>query len=303
MPVKHKKGQTLGTLIRKNMGAYVLALPFLILFTVFIVIPIIVTVLLSFFSYDLNGGFEFSGIENFQSLFSMGGEFSGAFLNSLLIFLAVGLGGFVLCFAAAWGIEFLNRKFADILTVLLFTVSLAGTAVSAVWLSGGLRSPLNSLLLGIGLSDVQADFLADERYALLCVILSGLWSSFGLGFLALRAGFRKIDREKADSARLEGVKNPLWILYYAEIPQLYPQILFASAIQISYAFTNSEILRILSGTSTEDFKAGGILTCIFGSSAELNTGAVCAANFILIAVMTAIYAVVRFVIGKFSKSV
>lgn len=285
------------------MGAYILALPFLVLFAAFVAIPLAITVVLSFFRYDLNGSFEFAGVENFQSLFSIGSEFPTALLNSVLIFLAVGIGGFVLCFAAAWGMEFLNKRLADILTVLLFAVSFSGTAVSAVWLSGGLRSPLNSLLLGMGLSDVQAEFLSDERYALLCVIISELWSTFGLGFLALRSGFRGIDREKADAARLEGVNNPLWTLYYAQIPSIYPQILFAAAVQISFAFTDSEVLRILSGTSAEDFKAYGILTCIFGNCSELDAGKVFAANFILIAAAAAVYAVVRAVVGRLSKSV
>ena len=299
--MSHKKKKTLGKHIEKNRAAYFLAAPFLLLFLAFVVVPLIMTIMLAFCSYDISGLPKFSGFENFQSLFSLGSKFPTALENSMLIFLAVGLGGFVLCFFAAWGLEFLPKKFADIISYTLFAMSFIGTIIAAVWLAGGLYSPLNSLLLSLKLSDVPADWLSDERYAFLCVVLSQLWTTFGLGFLALRSGFKSVPREKIYAAKLEGVKNPFWALYYAYIPQIFPQIAFAAAVQIAFAFTNSEILRILSGTAAEKFKVYGILTYIFENGAELDAGKACAANLILLLIMTAIYAVVRFAMKKLSE--
>lgn len=298
-----KKRGTTSMQIKKNKAAYLLAAPFLLLFSAFVVIPAAGVVILSFFSYDMSGFPEFAGLENFQSLFGTEGEFPSALGNSMLIFLAAGLGGFVLSFAAAWGMEFLPKKIADILTCILFSISFVGTITAAVWLAGGLRSPLNSLLLSLELSDVPADWLSDERYAMGCVIFSQLWTTFGLGFMVLRSGFRSVDREKIDAARLEGVKNPLWTLTFAQIPSIYPQIAFAAAVQTAFAFTNSEVIRILSGTSAEGFKAYGIMTYIFDYGSRLDAGKVCAANFILIALMTIIYAAARIAVNKLSKSV
>ncbi len=298
-----KKRNSAAKLIVKNKDAYFLAAPFFLLFFVFTVVPMIAAVVFSFFRYDLSGLPEFSGIDNFSSLFMLGGKFTSAAANSLLMFLAVGAGGFVLCFAAAWGLDLLPKKFADVITIILFAISLSGTAATAVWLSGGLLDPLNSFLVGAGFSDVPSEYLSDGRYAFLCVALSQLFTTFGIGFLSLRSGFRAVDREKADAAKIEGIKNPLWILVHSQIPSLYPQMLFAFAVQIPFAFTNGELLRILSGTPAEDLGTYSIMTFIFEQGAELDVGKVCCAEVILLLLMTLIYAAARIIVKKFSKDV
>lgn len=295
-----KKKHTTIKLIAKNKDAYILAAPFLLLFLAFTVIPAAMALVFSFFNRDMT---ELSGFDNFRALFDSDGVFLTALGNSALIFLAAGLGGLVLSLLIAWGFEFLNKKAADIFTAVLFVLSLTGTAVAAVWLSGGLRAPLNALLLSAGISDVPSDWLSDKDHTLLCVIISQLWTSFGLGFLALRSGFRVASRERVDAARLEGVKNPFWTLFHAQLPSVYPELGFAAVLQIPYAFTNSELLRILSGTSVEDFGAYGIITYIFEQGERLDAGKAFAANLVLIALMTAIYAGVRILISKLSKSV
>ncbi|MCH5204620.1 MAG: sugar ABC transporter permease [Oscillospiraceae bacterium] len=298
-----KKNKVTRKLIAKNRDAYILAAPFLLLFLAFTVVPTVLTVVMPFFSYDMVGFPKFSGLENFRLLFTVGDEFSFALTNTAIIFLAVGLGGFVLSFAAAWGLEHLNKRAADIFTAALFIISFVGTVTAAVWLSGGLRAPLNTLLLSMGLTAVPEDWLSNENSALWCVIFSQIWTNFGIGFLALRAGFRCIDPEKTDAARLEGVRNPLWTLFNAQIPSFYPHIAFAAAVQLSYSLTNSEILRILTGTSANDYGAYGIMTYILSRGSEFDAGRVYAANLILLGIMWAVYAVVRIIINSLSKSV
>ena len=301
--VSDKKVHATIKLMKKHRDAYLLAAPFLLLFVAFFVVPVLMIAVLSFFSYDLAGLPKFVWFENFRGLFMFNGRFSSAIANSMLIFAAVGLGGLALSVLAAWGIEYLKKTVADIITAALFIMSLVGTVTAAVWLSGGLRAPLNSLLLSMGLTGVPVDWLSDGRYALLCIIFSQLWTTFGVGFLSLRSGFRNADREKADAAKIEGVRNPFWILLCAQLPSVYPQLAFAAVIQISYSFTAGEIIRILTGTPADRFGAYGMLTYIFDYSATLDAGRVFAADLILITIITAVYAAARIVINRLCKSV
>lgn len=299
----NKNNHSLKKQIGKNKSAYFLAAPFLLLFIAFTVFPLLMMIVLAFCDYDIGGSTKFVLFANFGSIFSFGESFAESFANSMLIFLCVGLGGFALCFFTAWGLEFLPKKAADIFTVTLFTFAFSGTIIAAVWLAGGLRAPLNSLLLSTGQSNVPASWLSDKRYAMLCTILSQLCTTFGLGFLALRSGFKNIPREYTDAAKIEGAKNPFCSLFYAQIPSIIPNITFAAAIQIGYSFSNSEILRILSGTSAEAFEARGILTYVFGCGANLDIGKACAANLILFALMSVIYAAVRYGMKKLSGNI
>ncbi|MCH5208466.1 MAG: sugar ABC transporter permease [Oscillospiraceae bacterium] len=295
-----KKNKTVQAM-KKHRDAYLLAAPFLVLFLVFFIAPVVMTVVLSFFSYEMTGLPSFAGFDNFRDLFMFDGKFSQAMANSMLIFAAAGIGGLVLSVLAAWGLEYLNKRIADIITAMLFVMSITGTVTAAVWLSGGLRAPLNSLLLSAGLTDVPVDWLSDGRFALPCVIFSQLWTMFGLGFLALRRGFREADRERADAAKIEGVKNPFWTLIFAQLPSVWPHLAFAALIQISCSFTNSEVVRILTGTPAESFGAYGMLTYIFDRGERLDAGRVFAAGLIMIIIITAVYAAARIVINKLAK--
>lgn len=100
MKVKDKKAQpeTLATkrpfFTREDGKSYLLLLPYIILFTTFILVPVLMTVYLSFTYFDVINPAEFTGLLNYITLMTQDDVFAKfVFPNTFLYALVVGIGG------------------------------------------------------------------------------------------------------------------------------------------------------------------------------------------------------------------
>lgn len=221
----------------RDRVAYLFIAPFLISFTLFIALPVLMASLLSFTSFD---GFSFPtfiGFDNFIALITQDLIFMKyALPNTFKFALFVGPGGYLLCFAFAWLITRLPKKARDFYTLAFYTPSLAGgIALSVVWIatfSGDKVGYLNSLLLRYGLIDSPQLWLADPNYLMNIMILVSLWTSFSVGFLAMLAGLQTVNPELYEAGKIDGIKSSLQEVYYITIPSMKPQMLFSAVMTI-----------------------------------------------------------------------
>ena len=84
--------------MRKHRVHYLFMLPYLLLFSLFTILPVIVAVLLSFTSFNMLSAPEFIGVDNYFRLFLNDDIFIIALKNTLLFAVIVGPGGFLLSF-------------------------------------------------------------------------------------------------------------------------------------------------------------------------------------------------------------
>ena len=297
--MKKAKNKPLIRQIIKNKECYLMLLPFMLLFTVFTIIPVIMTVPMAFTDFDMVNS-EFVGFSNFYNLFLSDKIFIDSIKTTLIFALVTGPLSYVLCFLLAWMINELPPVLKTIFTLIFYAPSIAG--VYTMWqliFSGDAYGYLNSLLFNLGIITSPVQWMTDSRYILGVVIIVQLWISLGAGFLAMRAGFQNIDKSQYEAAAIEGIRTRWQELIYITIPSMAPQMLFAAVMQIVSSFAAGTVAQNLVGFPSTDYKAHTVMTHAFDYTwVRYEIGYSAAICMILFAVM---YIANRFVSRFFGK--
>lgn len=242
----------------------VLQLPFLLLFLTFIVLPVLAAVGLSFTNFNSIQTPRFVGFKNYTDLFTKDTVFmQHALPNTILFAIVVGIGGYVLSFLMAWSLAQVTKGIRTVLAVMLYSPSLTGAAMmGAVWtvlFSADKTGYLNALLLEWGVIQTPISFLTGEKTLMLIMMLVSLWSSMGIGFLAMMAGILNVNRELYEAAYIDGVTNRYQEIIYVTIPAARPQMLFGAVMAVVNTFQNGAIGVQLSGSNPTPGYAGQLL--------------------------------------------
>ncbi len=247
--------------IRKNKACYAMLAPFMILFILFTVIPVVMSIPIGFTDFNMVQKPEFVGLSNFRTLFLSDKVFMGSIRVTIVFALLTGPVSYVLCFLIAWLINGMPRRLRTIFTLIFYIPSLA--AVYTVWqliFSGDMNGYLNSFLIDLGIINAPVQWLTDGRYVLGVTVVVQLWISLGAGFLALRAGFQNIDPVLYEAGAIEGIRNKWQELIYIVIPSMTPQLMFAAVMQIVSSFTAGTVAQNLVGFPSTDYKAHTVMT-------------------------------------------
>lgn len=242
--------------MKKNGSCYGMIAPFMILFIVFTVIPVVMSLPIGFTDFDMVNPPEFVGLENFETLFLSDRTFIKSIRVTLIFALVTGPLSYVLCFFLAWLINEMPPKLRTVFTLIFYIPSMAN--VYTVWqliFSGDMNGYLNAVLIDLNIITAPVQWLTDGRYVLGASIVVQLWISLGAGFLVLSAGFRSIDRTQYEAGAIEGIRNRWQELVYITIPSMKPQMLFAAVMQIVSSFTAGAVVQSLAGFPSTDYKA------------------------------------------------
>lgn len=248
---------------------YVLLLPFLTLYMVFMIIPIISSVVLSFTDFNMVSMPNFTGVTNYIRMVTEDTVFMQALKNTLVFAVIIGPVGYILSFIVAWLINETGKGLRTILTLIVYSPALSGN-VYFIWqylFSSDSRGLLNNVMIRLGLISDPIAWLSDKKYMFaICVIVS-LWMSFGTGFLSFIAGLQSLDRSYYEAAAVDGLKNRWQELFYVTFPQMGPQLLFGAVMSISSAFAVGGVNAALTGNPSTDYATHTLLLHItdFGS--------------------------------------
>ena len=127
------------------------------------------------------------------------------------------------------------------------------TVLWKVIFSGDQTGLLNSWLMSLGIIDEPIIWLINADYVLPIVIVIGLWSSMGIGFLSMIAGILNSDESLYEAAAIDGVQNRFQEMIYITIPQMKPQMLFAAVMAIVNAFQNGAVSAMLVGNPSPGY--------------------------------------------------
>ena len=282
--------------MKKNGSAYILALPYFLLFLIFTGIPVVISLPVGFTNFNMVQFPQWVGLSNFYTLFLQDDVFLIAIQNTLVFAIITGPVSYIACFLLAWLINEMPGPLKTVFTYIFYAPTLAGN-IYATWqliFSGDTYGFLNSVLISLGLINGPQQWLTDARYILMCVIIVQMWMSLGAGFLSLRAGFQGIDKSGYEAGAIEGIKNRFQELLYITIPAMGPQLLFAAVMQITSSFTAGDIGRFLTAFPSTDYSAHTIMTHAFDyGSVRYEMGYACAICFLLFIVMILVNNVIR----------
>lgn len=222
-------------------SSYFFILPYAIIFTIFVVLLILISFLLSFTYYDTVNFPSFTGLTNYINLFTQDSDFMQyALPNTIKYALIIGPGGYLLSFTLAWILAQLPKRLRNILAIIIYSPSLTSSVLMSVgWrvlFSGDNRGYLNYVLLNLGLVNEPIQFLQNTGFIFAIMIFVGLWSSMGIGFLAMLSGILNIDREIYEAAYIDGLKSRFQEIIYITIPSMKPQMLFGAVMAVVGTF-------------------------------------------------------------------
>ena len=241
---------------------YLFVLPFLVLFTVFVIIPVGMAMFYSFTYYNVLEPAEYIGAGNYVRLFTEDSIFLTALKNTLLIALVTGPTSYLMCFFLAWMLNDLGPRLRSVLTLAFYTPTMA-TSVYVVWtyiFSGDRYGFINGLLLRLKIINQPILFVKNRDYMMAVIITVRLWMSLGTSFLAFIAGFQGLDRTLFEAGAVEGIKNRWQELWYITLPSMAPQLLFSAVMQIAACFGVGALVQSLAGFPTTQYSADTLLT-------------------------------------------
>lgn len=243
-----------------NKNGYIFSAPYMILFAIFILAPVIIAVFLSFTNFNTIQFPSFVGLLNYINLITSDDVFMKYVLpNTVKYAIIVGVGGYVLSFLLAWALANMTKVPRTIFALILYSPSMTtGVAMAVLWkimFTGDQTGYINSWLMDIGIINEPIIWLTNATYLLPIVIIIGLWSSMGVGFLSILAGLLNVDESLYEAAAIDGVKNRFQEMIYITIPSMKPQMLFAAVMTIVGAFQNGTISSLLAGNPTPGYAA------------------------------------------------
>ena len=241
-------------MITDKKTPYLFLLPYLLLFTVFIIIPTGMAVLLSFTNYNAVQTPEFVGLTNYINLLTQDTTFLQYVLPNTLVFsIIVGVGGYLLSFLLAWSLSQVPKGPRTVLALILYSPSMtAGVAMSVVWRTvflGNQSGIANYVLTALGIINEPILWLSNAAYIMPIVIIVALWSSMGVGFLAMLAGLLNVSPELYEAGAIDGIKNRFQEVIYITIPSMKPQMLFGAVMAVTNAFQQGAIGVMLTGSN------------------------------------------------------
>ncbi len=250
--------------LAREGSAYAFIFPYAILFMVFIVIPVAIAVVLSFTYFDTIQFPTFIGLRNYITLLTQDDIFMKHVLpNTIEFAVIVGPGGYILAFLLAWMLAQLPRLPRTILALILYSPSMTSAVTMAVvWqtlFSGDQNGYLNSFLLNLGIIQEPVQWLQSPQYLMPIMIVVTLWSSMGVGFLAMLAGILDINPELYEAAAVDGLSNRWQQIFYITIPSMKPQMLFGAVMAIVGTFQAGSIGVALSGSNPTPQYAGQLI--------------------------------------------
>ena len=238
----------------KKSTPYLFLAPYLVLFLIFIIIPTVMAVGLSFTNYNAVQAPQFVGLTNYINLLTQDTIFLQYVLpNTILFAVIVGPVGYLLAFFQAWSLSQLTRLPRTILALIIYSPSMTmGVAMTVMWrvvFLGDQSGIANYVLTQLGVITEPIVWMLNTQYILPIVIIVALWSSMGVGFLAMLAGLLNINAELYEAGAIDGIKNRIQEVFYITIPSMKPQMLFGAVMSIVGAFQAGNIGVMLTGSN------------------------------------------------------
>lgn len=235
--------------------------PFFVLFFVFTILPVLGSMVLSFFSFDMVNPIKFVGFDNYLRMFASDEIFPMVFKNTLVFAVITGPLGFLLSFLLAWFVNEFSPRIRVILSFMFYAPALVGNAyyIWQVAFSSDSYGYVNSALLSLGIITEPILWLKDSEYVLLIIIIVQLWQSMGISFLANIAGLQNVSEELYEAGTLDGIRNRWQELWYITLPSMKSMLVFSAVMAIQGSFSAGAICTQLAGYPSVEYSADMIV--------------------------------------------
>ena len=247
--------------MKKNKVAYLMVAPFMIIFTCFTLLPVVLSMVLSFTDFNMLEMPSRFDLSNYIRLFLDDDIFLTALQNTFIFAVIVGPVSYLMSFMVAWFINELSPRVRAIVTLIFYAPSISGQ-VYLIWgtlFSADSYGWANAVLMDLGIKNEPIAFFQDADYVMPLCIVVAIWMSLGTAFLSFIAGLQGIDRSQFEAGAVDGIRNRWQELWYITLPNMKPQLIFGAVMAITGAFGFGGVVTALCGFPSVDYSAHTIV--------------------------------------------
>ncbi len=247
--------------MKRNKVAYLMVAPFMLLFFLFTVFPVFLSILLSFTDFNMLEMPNWVGFDNYIRLFLDDDIFIIAAGNTLVFAAITGPTSYLLSFLVAWFINELGPKIRAVVTLIFYAPSISG-GVYMIWktlFSSDAYGWVNGILMEIGVIDAPILWFDNAKWVMPLCIVVALWTSLGTAFLSFIAGLQGVDKSQYEAAAVDGIRNRWQELWYVTLPNMKPQLMFGAVLAITQSFGFGAVVTALCGMPSVDYAAHTIM--------------------------------------------
>lgn len=231
--------------MRETIVSYAFLAPILTFFTVFVLAPMVMGFVTSFFRYTQTE-FTFIGLENYIRLFN-----DEIFIKSLINTLVIVVGSvpivvFFSLFVASQTYEknVISRSFYRFVFFLPVVTGSVAVTVVWKWIYDPLSGILNFVLKSGGIIEQNISWLGDKQWALLAIMLILLTTSVGQPIILYIAAMGNIDNSLVEAARIDGATENQ-VFWKIKWPSLLPTTLYITVITTINSFQIFALIQLL----------------------------------------------------------
>lgn len=247
--------------MKRNWVAYVMIAPYVIIFTLFTVAPVVLSIFFSFTDFNMLQAPNWVWFDNYINLFFADDIFLIACKNTFIFAAIVGPTSYLMSYLVAWFINELSPRIRAVVTLIFYAPSISGQ-VYLIWgtlFDADSQGWVNATLLELGLISEPIAFFQDASYVMPLCIVVALWTSLGTAFLSFIAGLQGVDRSLYEAGAVDGVRNRWQELWYITLPSMRPQLMFGAIMSITGSFGFGGVVTALCGFPSVDYAAHTII--------------------------------------------
>ena len=295
-----KKGVTTRSkvlVMRETRSAYLFLLPALIFFVGFVIIPMVLCLVTSFFNYTMSD-FSFIGFKNYVEMFK-DPIFVKALKNTILIVVVSvpTVTAFSLWVGTAiYNMNVFSRSFFRCIFYLPVVTGSVAVSVVWKWMFNKYNGLFNNVLTNAGIIDEKISWLGDERFALWCIIMILFTTSIGQPIVLYVAALGNVDPSLTEAAEVDGATK-LQTFWNIKWPSIMPTTLYILIITTINSFQCYALIQLLT-SGGPNHSTETIMYYIYYQAFKLNNYGYGNAMGIFLAIIIAIFSAIQLKVGQ-----
>lgn len=242
--------------MRKLWVQVLFILPALLIFSLFIVIPMISSIYYSLTDWNgLDPKITFIGLDNYRKLMD-DSEVWIALKNTVLFAVLVTLAQNILSLVLALLVDGSRWYYRYLRVVYLIPALLSALAIGYIWsyLYNPVFGIINTVLENVGLGSLAQDWLGDPKWSMVSVVFTNVWQWAGITMIIYMAGLQAISADLYEAANIDGASK--WQTFTRiTFPLIAPAFTINIMISIIGSFKVFDIIYVMTkggpGTTTE----------------------------------------------------
>lgn len=282
----------------KNIDLLFFLGPYMFVFFVFTILPIVAAYLIAFMQFDTLQMPTWVGLQNYERLFLQEQYFGIALQNSFRLATVSGPLNYCVAFLFAWVLNEVPPKPRTVLTLLFYIPSMFGgfQVILDMLLSQDKYGWINSWLMQMNLISTPLQFskMTDIMFPLAIIIM--LWNALGQQFLIFLSSLQGIDRSLYEAGAVDGISNRWQELYFITLPSIKGQLALNAILTITGMVSVSAPGYF--GSPTQDYELYTLSMLVADYSGRLEMGYVTAISSIMLLISIGVNKIVQYLIGK-----